>query len=354
MSVVSNISVEKVKSSRIADVDPNNLVYGRYYSDHMFVADFKEGKWQEASIQPFGKMELSPSISALHYGQSIFEGLKAFKNENNEVRLFRHLDNYKRMNISAERMGMPEIPEYFFSEALIEVLKMDRDWIPSQPGCSLYIRPVMFATDEKIGVHISDSYRFVIFTTPVGVYFPKPLKTLVETKYARAVNGGVGYAKAAGNYGASMHPSRVAHQKGYDQIIWTDAQEHKYFEEAGTMNIMVVIDNVLITPPISNTTLAGVTRDSILTLAKDNNVKVEERRIGIDEVITALNNNKLQEIIGVGTAATVTNIAQIGYNDIDYSLPPITEELLSSKLKKQLEAIRLGKTEDKHNWTTTI
>jgi branched-chain amino acid aminotransferase len=354
MALVSALSIDKTSSSRIGELDLNDLTYGKIYTDHMFVADYRNGRWEDPKIMPFGKLDLSPSISALHYGQSIFEGLKAFRNDSGEVRLFRHLDNWKRMNESALRMGMPAIPEHFFTEGLTELVKMDRDWVPAREGCSLYIRPVMFATDEKIGVHVSDSYKFVIFNTPVGVYFSRPLRVLVETEFVRAAKGGVGYAKAAGNYGASMHPSRVAKEKGYDQIIWTDSEEHLYFEEAGTMNVMAVIGDTLVTPPLSNTILAGVTRDSVLAIAREWGIRVEERRISIAEALEELEKNNLKEVFGVGTAATVTNIAVMGYQGKDYSLPAITPILLSSRIRIHLEALRLGKAADTHNWMTLV
>jgi branched-chain amino acid aminotransferase len=354
LTSMPTIKIRKTQESRIKDLDLGDLRYGRIYADHMFVADYRNGAWEEPLIMPYGRMELSPSISALHYGQSVFEGLKAFRYRNDKAGLFRHMDNFRRMNISATRMGMPEIPEYFFSEGLTALVNLDRQWIPSPEGCSLYIRPVMFATDEKIGVHISDSYRFVIFTTPVGIYFTKPLRVLVETEYVRAVQGGVGYAKAAGNYGASMFPGKIAQQKGYDQIIWTDAADHKYLEEAGTMNVMAVIGDTLVTPPLGNTTLAGITRDSVLTIASDWGVRVEERKISIDEVLEELSKGNLREMFGVGTAATVTNIAVLGYLGQDYSLPEINDGLLSSRVRRQLEAIRTGKTDDKFGWMTIL
>jgi branched-chain amino acid aminotransferase len=354
MQTLLNMNVEQVAQSRIAEVNWNDLVYGKYYADHMFVVDYENGKWGTSSIVPFGPMSLSPTISALHYGQSIFEGLKAYRSEDGEVSVFRYLDNYKRMVISAERMGMPHFPESFFSEGLMELLKLDKAWAPKQAGCSLYIRPVMFATDTKVGVHSSESYKFVIFTTPVGLYFPKPLRTLAEKEYVRSAQGGVGYAKAAGNYGGAMYPSILAKQKGYDQIIWLDASEHKNIEEAGTMNIMMVIDGKLITPALSNTTLAGVTRDSVLTIARSWNIPVEERKIGIDEVVEAHKKGTITEVFGVGTAATVAHIQVIAYNGVDYEFPPITDQLLSTKIAKHLGDIRYNRTEDTFNWMTRV
>lgn len=354
MAIVSPLIVNKSKETRIKQMDLNDLTYGKIYSDHMFIAEYKNGAWQDAEIRPFGNLELSPSISALHYGQSIFEGLKAFRMENGQAGIFRPEANAKRMQLSAERMGMPAFSEHFFSEGLMELIKLDRNWIPEQEGCSLYIRPVMFATDEKIGVHISDSYIFAVFCTPVGVYFPKPLKVLVESEFVRAADGGVGYAKAAGNYGASMYPSKLAQQKGFDQIIWTDALEHKYVEEAGTMNIMAILDGVIVTPPLSNTTLAGVTRDSLITLAKAQNIQVEERKLSVDELIEGIHSGKLQELFGVGTAATVINIKEISYNGINYTLPEIHNGLISQTLKKKLGDIRAGRIQDQFGWMTKV
>lgn len=345
-----SIKIHKTEKSRINELDYNHITFGKLFSDHMFMADYGNNGWHDAQILPYGPLMMSPSISALHYGQAIFEGMKAYKNEKGEVALFRPLDNHKRINISAERMAMPSIPEEIFMEGLKTLISMDKAWVPDGDGTSLYIRPFLIGTDEFIGVKPSDTYRFYIITSPAGKYYSEPVKVLVETNYIRAVEGGVGYVKASGNYGRSLFPTRLAQQRGYQQIIWTDARNHRYLEESGTMNLMVVIDDVLITPPIGDTILAGITRDSVLTLARDWKMKVQERKISIDEVIDAHKRGTLEEAFGTGTAATIAPIATIGFEGKDYTLPPVTERIFSNRVGQELENIRKGRSEDKHNW----
>jgi len=344
------IKIHKTTSSRIKDLDYKNITFGKLFSDHMFVADFEHGRWNDAQILPYGPVPMSPATSALHYGQAIFEGMKAYKNEKGEVFLFRPLDNHKRINISAERMAMPSIPEELFMDGLSRLVKMDKDWVPNADGASLYIRPFLIGTDEFIGVKPSDNYRFYIITSPAGKYYSEPVKVLVETNYIRAVEGGVGFVKASGNYGRSLFPTKLAQQRGYQQIIWTDARNHRYLEESGTMNLMIVIDDVLITPPVGDTILAGITRDSVLTLARDWKMKVQERKISIDEVLDAHKRGTLEEAFGTGTAATIAHISTIGFEGKDYVLPPVENRIFSHRVEKELDNIRKGRSEDKHNW----
>ena len=348
------IDVKKIPKTRIAELDINNLQFGKLFADHMFVADYRDGQWQNPSIVPYDKIPMSPSISALHYGQAIFEGLKAYKNDNGEVLISRPDANLKRLNISCERMAMPPIPEELFMEGLTQLLKLDAAWVPSVPGASLYVRPFMFSTDEYIGVKPSETYKFIIFTAPVGVYYTAPVKVLVETSYIRAVEGGIGFVKAAGNYGRSLFPTQLAQQRGYHQIIWTDARNHRFIEESGTMNVMFVIDDIVITPPLGDTILAGITRDSVLTLARDWDYRVQERKISIDEVTDAHKKGTLQEAFGVGTAATIAHISDIGFEGKNYSLPPVGERIFSNRVAKELDNIRRGRTADKHNWMQKV
>lgn len=348
------INIRKTSKSRIAEMDVNNLVFGRLFSDHMFISDYTNGQWKNNSIVPYEKFSISPSMSALHYGQTIFEGLKAYKNENGDVLISRPWANHKRLNISCERMAMPPVPEEIFMEGLAQLIKLDRNWIPSAPGTSLYIRPFMFSTDEYIGVRPSETYRFIIFTSPVGKYYGAPIKVLVETNYIRAVEGGIGYVKAAGNYGRSLFPTQLAQQRGYQQIIWTDARNHRFIEESGTMNVIFIIDDVVITPPIGDTILAGITRDSVLTLARDWGYRVQERKISIDEVTDASRRGTLQEAFGVGTAATIAHISTIGFEGKDYELPPIGERIFSNRVALELDNIRRGKAMDKHGWMLKV
>ena len=345
-----DINIETVERSRISDVDFDNIKFGKICSDHMFIADYKDGSWNNFRISPFGNLRISPANLALHYGQSVFEGLKAYKSEEGDVLIFRPYDNAQRLNISAQRMCMPPFPEDIFIQAITSLLELDKQWIPSNPDCALYIRPFMFASDEYIGIKPSDTYKFLVITSPVGPYYPEPIKVYVETKFTRSVQGGVGFAKAAGNYGAALYPAKLAQDKGYRQLIWTDAVEHKYIEESGTMNIMFVFGDTLVTPPVSDTILDGITRRSVLQLAKDLGVKVEERPVSIDEMIDGYEKGILKEIFGVGTAATIAPITVVGYNDQDYVLPDVTTAEVSQKIAKTLEGIKTGKIGDVHNW----
>jgi branched-chain amino acid aminotransferase len=349
------IDLQKTSKSRLSELDLKNLQFGKYFSDHMFVADFIDGEWKTASIMPYGKMELSPSTSAFHYGQAIFEGMKAYRSESGDaVHLFRPEANWRRMNISAERMAMPIVPEDLFMEGVSKLISLDKNWVPSDTGTSLYIRPFMISTDEYIGVKPSDSYKFIIITSPVGAYYNAPVRVLVETNYIRAVEGGIGFVKAAGNYGRSLFPTRLAQQRGYHQIIWTDARNHRFLEESGTMNAMFMIDDILITPPLGDTILAGITRDSVLTLARDWGYRVQERKISIDEIIDAHKKKTLQEAFGTGTAATIAHMSTIGFEGKDYELPPVEERIFSNRVALELEGIKKGRLEDRHNWLHRI
>lgn len=353
--VMSKISIEKVSQSKITEVDFNNIVFGKQFSDHMFVADYKNGKWSDFKIMPFGKIEVSPACAALHYGQAVFEGMKAYKNDQNEVLLFRPLDNAKRLNISAKRLCMPEIPEDIFMEGLTQLIKLDSEWVPKTEGSSLYIRPYMFASEQLLGVRPADEYKFIIFTAPVNSYYAEPVNVKIETSYSRATEGGVGYAKAAGNYAAALYPAKLGQDAGYQQLIWTDSVNHEYIEESGTMNVMFHIGDKLITPNLDfKTTLAGITRNSVLTLAKDLGIAVEERRVSVTEIINAAKASTLKDVFGTGTAATIAQVASITFKDDKYVLPKIEERELSNKLAIMLQDIKHEKIEDKYNWIYKI
>ncbi|MGZ3884684.1 MAG: branched-chain amino acid aminotransferase [Bacteroidia bacterium] len=354
MTSTLDIKVNKIPKSRISEYDVNNVPFGKCFSDHMFVAEFADGKWQKAYIEPYHDIPMSYAMSALHYGQAIFEGMKAYKNEKGEISLFRPIENFKRMNKSAIRMAMPEVPEDIFMGGLLELIKLDKNWVPDSETGSLYIRPFLIATDEAIGVKASDTYKFVIITCPAGKYYSEPIRVLVETNYIRAVEGGVGNVKAAGNYGRSLYPTKLAHQKGYQQVIWTDSKTHSYVEESGTMNLMFVIDNTVLTPALSDTILSGITRDSVLALARDWGMKVEERKISLKEIEDAQRAGKLQEAFGVGTAATIAHIVGIGHDGVDYDLPPVEGRIFSNRIDKTLRDIRKSKTEDKFGWMLKV
>jgi len=347
---VLSIELRKAGSSRIAEVDFNNLPFGKHFSDHMFVADFVDGQWTNLQVVPFDNFTLSPALSSLHYGQAIFEGMKAYKNEAGEVLLFRPLDNFHRMNESAKRMCMATLPEEVFMGGLEALLRADADWVPNTPGSSLYIRPYMFATDTFLGVAPSKTYRFCIFTCPVGTYYAKPPRLKVETESIRSAPGGVGFAKCAGNYGGSLYPTLLAQQAGYDQLIWTDAIEHKYIEESGTMNIMFVIDGKLITPAVSDSILRGITRESILQIARNWGMPVEERKVSVEEVISGIESGRLTEAFGAGTAVVVSPYSLIGFEGKDYLLPEAKEDAFCKRVYQYLSDLRTGRVEDTFGW----
>ena len=348
------IRTQRTNASRIAERDATPLEFGKVFSDHMFLAEYRGGEWHNAQILPFGDLPVSPANSALHYGQAIFEGMKAYPIVDGGVALFRPLDNWARLNASAERMCMPPIPEELFMHGLKELVSLDAHWLPKVAGGALYIRPFMFATDGMLGVRPSETYRFAIITCPVALYYSKPLRVRFEQKYVRSAEGGAGFAKNAGNYGAAMYPTKLAQQEGYNQLIWTDASEHRYVEESGTMNIVFIIDGKLITPSLSTSILDGITRRSVLQLAHDMGVPVEERRVSSREVIGALQAGTLQEAFGVGTAATIAPISVIGHEGHDYDLPAPSPDALSKQISAALAAIRSGQAADPHGWMVQV
>jgi len=327
-----------------------NVPFGKYFSDHMLEADYENGEWKNVEIKPYQPLLFEPSLAAFHYGQAIFEGIKAYKNQEGEAFIFRPQDNFKRFNISAERMCMPTIPEEIFMEGMRKLVELDKNWIPGRKDHSLYIRPVMFSTDSILGVKPSDSYKFLIILSPTGPYYSEPMKIYVEEKYTRAAPGGVGFSKNAGNYGGSMIAAREARKLGYDQVLWTDAFEHKWLQEVGMMNVFFVINDTAITPSLDEgTILNGVTRDTAITLLGEMGLKVEERRISIDELIRAYQKGELKEVFGSGTAATVAMIKELLYKDVlmhfDTNLFKVAGEL-----KTRLNAIRYGLVPDTHHW----
>jgi branched-chain amino acid aminotransferase len=303
---------------------------------------------------PYGPLEMSPSISALHYGQSIFEGFKAHWLANERIALFRPRENFARLNRSAERLAMPDIPESLFLDGIAELVRLDREWVPRTEGAGLYIRPIYFGTDEGLVVRPSATYRFVVFTCPVGQYFAEPLRLLVEEHFVRAFPGGTGFTKAAGNYAGSLLAGRLAQEQGFHNVVWLDGQTRKLVEESGLMNIFFVIDGKAITPPLSGTILPGVIRDSVITLLREMNVKVDERPIGIEDVVSAHKDNSLSEAFAVGTAATVAPIEMIRYRTHDVRLPAKIQQSLAARIREKLVAIRTGRQPDVHGWLMEI
>ncbi|APY10122.1 branched chain amino acid aminotransferase [Seonamhaeicola sp. S2-3] len=348
-TIINNIEIIKTKSSKINEVDFDDLKFGSVFSDHMLVCDYKDGKWQEPKITPYQPITLDPAAKIFHYGQSVFEGMKAYKDENDNVWLFRPLDNFKRLNISSKRLAIPELPETYFMEGLKTLLELDKDWIPKKDGSSLYIRPFIFASGNGFHASPADEYKFIICTAPSGSYFSGDVKVLIEEKYSRSANGGVGFAKAGGNYAGQFYPTQLAKEKGYHQVIWTDDNTHEYIEEAGAMNIFVRINDTLITAPTSDRILDGITRKSIIELAKAEGINVEVRNLLVSEVIEAAKNGTLKEMFGAGTAAVVSPIAAFGYKDVDYNLPKL-DESYADFFKKQITDIQTNKSEDPFGW----
>jgi len=348
-NLVKNIEVVKAESTKIHDVDFDNLAFGSVFSDHMLECNYKDGKWQEPKVVPYQPITLDPSAKIFHYGQSIFEGMKAYKDTNDDVWLFRPLDNFMRLNISSKRLAMPELPEEYFMEGLKTLLQIDRDWIPKKDGSSLYIRPFVFASGKGFHASPADEYKFLIATAPSGAYFSGKVKVLIEEKYSRSANGGVGYAKAGGNYAGQFYPTQLAIEKGYNQVIWTDDNTHENIEEAGAMNVFVRINDTLITAPTSDRILDGITRRSVLTIAEEKGMQVEVRDIKVKEVVEAAKNGSLKEMFGAGTAAVISPISGFGYKDEDYDLPEL-ENSYASVLKKRITDIQTNKTEDPFGW----
>ncbi len=344
------IQIERVKSSRLSTIDFSNLGFGNHISDHMLVADYKNGEWQGPKIVPYGNLSLSPAMLSLHYGQSIFEGMKAFKNKDKKIIVFRPERHHKRMNKSLERMCMPAIPEELFMNSLTSLITVDAEWVPASEGSSLYLRPFVFASEAKLGVKISEEYKFIILTSPVGPYFSKPVRVKVEEEFVRAAEGGTGFAKCAGNYGGAFYPTLLAQKQGFDQVLWTDAKEHKYIDESGAMNVMFVLNGKLVTPRLVTSLLDGVTRNSILTLSESMGIEKEERKISIGELEEGFKNGTLTEAFGVGTAAVVSPIGAIGIHGKVYDLPPIQSDSFQLRAKKKLNDIRIGHEPDVHGW----
>lgn len=348
-TMTNTLMIEKAKTSKIKDVDFDNLSFGSIYTDHMLVCDYKNGEWKAPKVVPYQPLTLDPSAKIFHYGQSIFEGMKAYKDDEDSVWLFRPLENFKRLNKSAKRIAIPELPEEYFMEGLTTLLQVEKDWIPKNPGSSLYVRPFILASGTGFHASPADEYKFIIACAPSGAYFSGKVKVLIEENYSRAANGGVGYAKAGGNYAGQFYPTQLAIEKGYNQVIWTDDNEHEYIEEAGAMNIFIRINDTLITGPTSDRILDGITRKSILDIAKDEGIATEVRKISVTEVVEAAKAGTLKEMFGAGTAAVVSPIASFGYKDTDYDLPDLADSY-ASRLKKRITDIQYNRAEDKFGW----
>jgi len=356
------ISVEQQKfkttratKSKLENASIGDFKFGRDFTDHMFVVQYRDGNWGEGEILPYGDISISPAMCSLHYGQSIFEGMKAYKGKDGKVRLFRPYDNARRLNISAERMCMPSIPEELFVSALRELVKLEADWVPNLKGHSLYLRPYMFADEVFLGVKPAVEYKFMIICSPASSYYTEPVKVRIESQFSRAAYGGIGYAKAAGNYAAAMYPAKLAAKDGYHQLIWTDSIEHKYIEEAGTMNLMFVIDNKIVTPSLeSKTILEGITRDSVIQIARKMGYELEERRISVEEIVKSYEKGELQDAFGLGTAANIAWIKSIGYNDLVMELPALSKRHISMEIARFLDSLKCGDIADEFGWVEVL
>lgn len=352
-----NLKINKINRTEPINL-PENLVFGRLFTDHIFQMDYSpENGWHNAEIKKYENVSLNPAAMSLHYGQEIFEGLKAYKQVTGEVALFRPEKNLERLNNSADRLCMPQVDKEFVLNSLVELVRADKEWIPTKPGHSLYIRPVMFSTDPFLGVRPSDTYKLIILLSPVGPYYPegfKPVPILVTNEYVRATRKGIGACKTAGNYAASLLAQREAKKVGFSQVLWLDGVEQKYLEEVGTMNIFVQFEDEVATPPLSGTILPGVTRMSVLQILKDWGYNVNERMISIDEIMERYEKNEVIELFGTGTAAVISSVGKLKYNEklLDFNMEEAGE--LGTKLYNEITSIQFGKIEDRYNWMLKV
>ncbi|MDY3337939.1 branched-chain amino acid aminotransferase [Riemerella anatipestifer] len=343
--------IQKSENPRISSFNPENFSFGNTFIDHMVICEYENGKWGEPKLMPYGPLPFTPAMMGVNYGQACFEGMKAYKDKDGEVYLFRPEKNFARINKSAKRLAIPELPEEVFMNGLKALMDIDRDWIPYGENSSLYIRPLLFATEEALKARIADKYMFAIVAAPAKSYYTEPVSVKIADYYSRAASGGVGSAKAAGNYAASFYPTKLANEEGYEQIIWTDDASHEYFEESGTMNVFVRIGDTIYTPPTSDKILDGVTRDSFIQLAKHNNIEVKVEPVSVKKVIEAHKEGTLKEVWGVGTAVVLSVFQALGYKDDKMVLPQLSEEeSFAIKLKNQLVSIQTNTSEDPFGW----
>ena len=347
------MKIEKIAESRWNEDTWKGAAFGSVFSDHMLIVHYKDGKWLEPEIKPYGTLDMFPALHALHYGQSIFEGMKAYKGPQNETLLFRPEENAKRLNKSATRLCMPEIPEETFLNGLNQLLKLDAKWVPEEATSALYIRPFMFASSNFIKATPSDDFTFMIITCPVQAYYTGEVHVKVETDFTRAATGGVGSAKAAGNYAASFYPAKLGQQEGFQQLIWTDGDTHEYIEESGTMNIFFRRNDELITPPTSDSILAGITRNSLLQLAKHLGITCKEEAINLEQMAADYKSGAITEVFGAGTAATIATINSITYKDEKMSFDTL-DDSYATKLRTALQDLQYGRSEDPFGWRKIV
>ncbi len=347
--------IQKTENSKLSTFDPNNFSFGDTFIDHMVICEYADGKWGEVKIVPYGPLLFSPAMMGVNYGQACFEGMKAYKDKDEQVFLFRPEKNFERINKSAKRLAMPEIPREIFIDGLKALVNLDREWVPQGEGKSLYIRPLIFATEEVLKARISSKYMFAIVATPAKMYYTEPVSVKISDHYSRSANGGVGFAKAAGNYAASFYPTQLAMEEGYDQIIWTDDATHEYFEESGTMNVFLRINDTIYTPPTSEKILDGVTRDSFIQLAKKRGIEVKVEPVAVKDVVEAHKNGTLKEVWGVGTAVVTTIFQALGYKNEKLELPKLSdEESYATILKNDLVKLQNNLAEDPFGWRVLV
>ncbi|WP_103865564.1 branched-chain amino acid aminotransferase [Aquimarina sp. I32.4] len=352
-TIPQTLKITKASESKIGQVDFENLDFGKIFTDHMFVCDYANGKWQTPEIIPYGPLTMDPSARVFHYGQAVFEGMKAYKDDQGDTFLFRPDENFKRINKSAERLAIPEFPEDYFFEGLHTLLKLDNDWIKSGFGNSLYIRPFVIATQASVSASEADEYKFMIICSPAQSYYSGDVSVLVAEKFSRSASGGFGYAKAAGNYAGQFYPTNLAKKEGYQQIIWTDSNAHEYMEEAGTMNVFFRVNDTLLTAPTSDRILDGITRKSLIDIAKKEGINIDVRPVKVSEIIAASKNGSLKEIFGAGTAAVISPIKSFGYKGAHYELEK-QENSYASHFKKALMDIQYNKAEDSFGWRQKV
>jgi branched-chain amino acid aminotransferase len=347
-------SVERAPVSRVSTVDFSNLPFGTLFSDHMLFAEYRNGSWGELTIKPYGPLSLPPNISALQYGVSVFEGLKAHRSPSGDILIFRPADNAQRLNRSSARLAMPKLPEEFFVEGLRQLIELDHQWVPPANLGSLYIRPTFFSVDESIRVKPAEDYVFVAFTCPVGQYFAAPLEVLITDQYVRAFPGGTGDVKPAGNYAPTLLAELEARKGGFHHVVWLDGIERCYIEECGVMNIFFVIDDFVLTPALSGTILAGMIRDSVLRLLRDMGLRVDERTVSVKEILESYSKGTLKECFGTGTAATVSHVKRIHYQGQDIILPDVENRSVGPAVREKLVNIMTGRSADAYGWTERV
>ena len=349
----SDIRIEPIQKSKIDTVNFNDLPFGKVFTDYMFECDYKDGEWKNPTIKPYGPLTIDPSARVFHYGQAVFEGMKAFKDDNDDIFLFRPEENFDRINISSERLAIPAFRKDFFFDGLTKLLHLEKDWIKKGMGNSLYLRPFVIATQPAISASPADEYKFMIICSPAQSYYAGEVRVIFAQNYSRSADGGVGYAKAAGNYAAQFYPTSLAHKKGFQQIIWTDASTHEYLEEAGTMNIFFRVGDKLLTAPNNDRILDGVTRKSVIQLAKDNGIDIEVRRVSVAEIKEAANKGELKEIFGSGTAAVINPILGFEHNGDTFELPKVNKPY-ATFFKEKLTAIQYNKADDPYGWRVKV